>query len=484
MQTLDTQTTPARPERVADADITTAVEMLFHTKRGVNAHLIDIVTREGIVELAGFTDNLLARSRAEQLALAVRGVRGVINELVVRTQEVPDQQLLRDVELALSSDAATADYNVRCAVAQGVATLTGMVQSWVEKQLVLRVLEGVRGVRGIEAGHLDIRGSGLVNSDEEITAQIQELLDWDIRVNSVLVQVRTSQQVVHLTGTVGTAEEKARVVATAHQAGAVRVDARDLFVACWALDPHLRPDKLAPKADAEIGAAVRDTFRFDPRVLSYEPTVQVQAGVVTLTGTVSNLRAKQAAEQDARDVVGVWDVHNLLRVRAGQLLTDSDIRRDVVAALARDPYVGCTDFSVNVYNGKVYLYGRTNSHFEQEQAGAVAAGVNGVAAIENRVEVFGGDQPAGTVPAGATAPFPADGLSPDHALAARVRTCYFWSAALHAQDVEVQVDNGRVTLNGTVHTWHERKQAALDALEMGAHTVNNHLRVAAGHDRG
>jgi len=479
MQTLELQTPPAKPERVADADITTAVEMLFLTKKGVSAHLIDTVTKEGIVELTGFTDNLLARARAEQLALAVRGVRGVVNELVVRTHEVPDDQLRHDVERALASDPVTTDYNVRCAVAQNVVILTGMVQSWVEKQLVLRVVEGVRGVRSTEAAHLDIRGTELLNSDEEITAQIQELLDWDIRVNSALVQVRTSQRVVHLAGTVGTAEEKARVVATAHQAGATRVDARDLFVAYWALDPHLRREKFAPKADPEIGAAVRDTFRYDPRVLSYEPTVNVQNGVVTLTGTVSNLRAKQAAEQDAHDVVGVWEVHNLLKVRAGQLLTDTDIRRDVLAALARDPYVSYIDFSVNVYNSKVYLYGRINSHFEQEQAGAVAAGVNGVVAIENRVEVPGSAHPEGTAPTGTTAPFPASGLSPDHALAARIRTRYFWSAALHAHDVEVQVENGRVTLTGTVDTWLERKQAALDALEVGACTVNNHLRLAA-----
>ena len=104
------QVTPPTPvERVADADITAAIELLFLTKKGVNAHLMDVTTREGIVELTGYSDNLLARERAEEIALAVRGVRGVINELLVRTPDVADARLLTDVEQALTDDAATND---------------------------------------------------------------------------------------------------------------------------------------------------------------------------------------------------------------------------------------------------------------------------------------------------------------------------------------------------------------------------------------
>ncbi|GAA3991746.1 BON domain-containing protein [Hymenobacter antarcticus] len=63
---------PPPPERVADADITAAIEMLLATKKGLIAHLIAVHTREGIVVLTGSTDNLLARQRAEEITLAVR----------------------------------------------------------------------------------------------------------------------------------------------------------------------------------------------------------------------------------------------------------------------------------------------------------------------------------------------------------------------------------------------------------------------------
>ena len=468
MQTLDYDTQPVTAEHVTDAAITAAVELYFLTKKGVPAHLIDVTTHEGIVQLTGITDNLLARERAEEIALLVRGVRGVVNELLISTPDVPDEQLHRHVTMALADDPATTDYNVQCTAVDGVVTATGMVQSWAEKQLVLRVVRGVKGVRRLHTDDLVIRWGEVQNSDEEITTQIRELLDWDIRVHSALVDIQTNDRVVHLSGAVGSAAEKAQVVSTANQAGASRVEARDLFVAYWAQSPELRRHKYADRSDEDIAAAVRAAFRYDPRVLAYQTTVLVHNGIVTLSGAVNNLRAKQDAERDARDVVGVWDVHNLLKVRTTRFIPDLNIHNSIKEALARDPYVGLFDFSVHVRNGKASIYGQVGSHFEQTQAGDVASGVNGVADLDNWVSVaaspgFDGFQ--------VYAPKP----NADFALAERIRSRWFWSSALHNQDIEVLVEKGRATLTGTVDTWLDRDQAAYDAYEAGATFVDNDL---------
>jgi osmotically-inducible protein OsmY len=206
MQTLETfeQTI----EHVADADITAAIELFFLTQKGVAAHLIDVVTHEGIVLLTGLTDNLLARERAEEIALNLRGVRGVVNELLISTPDVPDDELQRLVAQALADDPATTSYPVQAAAADGVLTLTGTLQTWAEKELVLRVGRGVRGVRRLVFDDLLVEWGKIENSDAEISTQIRELLAWDIRVNSALVDVETTGRVVHLRGTVGTAAEK------------------------------------------------------------------------------------------------------------------------------------------------------------------------------------------------------------------------------------------------------------------------------------
>jgi osmotically-inducible protein OsmY len=480
MQTLETFAPLTDTEHLSDADITAAIELFFLTKKGVPAHLIDVATHDGIVQLTGITDNLLASERAEEIALAVRGVRGVVNDLLISTPDVANDELYHAVTQALSADPATTDYNVACTVADGVVAPTGVVQSWAEQQLVLRVLRGVRGVRRLNTDELTIRWGEIQNSDAEISIQIRELLAWDIRVNSALVDVRTDDRVVHLSGTVGTAAERAQVIAVAYQAGARRVDALDLFVAYWALSGDMRREKFAQRSNEDIAQAVRDVFRHDPRVLSYQPVVAVHNAVVTLTGEVSSLRAKQSAEYDARHVVGVWNVHNLLKVRTRWFTPDVVVHQSILDALARDPYVSFFDFTLRVTNGKVHLYGQVNSHFERAQAAEVVAGVNGVAEVENNVRVLGSTgfagSPAAWYPSATRLVFHPNA---DFTLAERIRTLYFWSASLHNQNVEVLVENGRATLTGTVDTWLDREQAAFDAHEAGAQDVDNYLLISA-----
>ena len=226
------------------------------------------------------------------------------------------------------------------------------------------------------------------------------------------------------------------------------------------------------RSDEDIAAAVRDAFLYDPRVRSSQPTIVVHNGIVTLSGTVSNLRAKQDAEREARDVVGVWDVHNLLKVRANRFIPDLNVNHSIEQALARDPYVGFLDFSVYVRNGKVSLYGQVDSHFEQRQASETAPHVNGVVDFNNWISVaaspgFDGFEVYSPRP------------NTDFVLAERIRTRWFWSPSLHNQLIEVLVEKDCATLTGTVATWLDREQAAYDAYSAGARSVDNDLRVSA-----
>ena len=60
-------------------------------------------------------------------------------------------------------------------------------------------------------------------------------------------------------------------------------------------------------------------------------------------------------------------------------------------------------------------------------------------------------------------------------MAERILFRYCWSASLYDQDMDVQVEDGRVTLTGTVETWLDREQAAFDTYEAGAQNVDNDL---------
>lgn len=69
---------------VDDASITTAVKAKLIDSKQVDAGAVNVQTLKGEVALSGFAKSSAERTRAEQLARDVKGVRGVHNNLVVR----------------------------------------------------------------------------------------------------------------------------------------------------------------------------------------------------------------------------------------------------------------------------------------------------------------------------------------------------------------------------------------------------------------
>ncbi len=73
------------------------------------------------------------------------------------------------------------------------------------------------------------------------------------------------------------------------------------------------PPERAP-SDHEIKSTVVDRLRENPYTKDDDIRVDVERGVVILTGEVSSPRAKRAAGDDAWDCRGVSDVSNQLSV--------------------------------------------------------------------------------------------------------------------------------------------------------------------------
>jgi osmotically-inducible protein OsmY len=172
-----------------------------------------------------------------------------------------------------------------------------------------------------------------------------------------------------------------------------------------------------------------------------------------------------AAEDDARNVVGVWRVKNYLKVRPDESDDDDDIARRVREALARDPYVDRYDISVAVHYGDVNLYGTVDSLAEKIRAGEIASRLRGVLNVDNYLKA-----------AGATPYY----LKSDWELEQDIENQFFWSPFVDADEVAVSVENGVATLSGEVETWTERIAAQENAFEAGAKDVKNKLLVEFG----
>ena len=70
---------------IDDTTITTSVKARFIENKDVDASSIGVETLNGTVLLSGFAKNSNEKVRAEELALSVKGVKAVRNEIVPRS---------------------------------------------------------------------------------------------------------------------------------------------------------------------------------------------------------------------------------------------------------------------------------------------------------------------------------------------------------------------------------------------------------------
>ncbi len=475
---------PAVGQEMTDQEISDAIEdeMLFD--RAVPLNEIDVTTHEGIVTLSGKVGNLVAKQRAGRLAETVRGVRSVVNQIQVDPRTTRSDKAIRnDIIAALAADPATESYEIHVSVDDTRVTLTGTVQSWQESILAGKVAGGVQGVTAIE-NNLSVNYTS-ERPDFEIEPEVRKALRWDTLVDHELIDVQVRNGDVILSGTVGSAAEKRRARFDALVTGVKSVKTDDLEVARWARDEDLRKSKYKDVSKAEIKTALNDALLYDPRVAGFNVDVDVTGSIVTLRGTVDNLKAKRAAANVARNTVGVSAVTNRLKVRTEDEMAAEEIESNLLDALARDPIVDRFDLHVNVIDHTAYLSGQVDSYYEKGQADDIAARTRGVHEVVNTIDIEF-DTPITYDPYVDDLNIYQNDLydyepfytfETDAEIKEEINDEFWWSPFVDEEEVNVSVDNGTATLTGTVDSWSERDAATENAYEGGATWVINHLEV-------
>jgi osmotically-inducible protein OsmY len=176
--------------------------------------------------------------------------------------------------------------------------------------------------------------------------------------------------------------------------------------------------------------------------------VEVDSGVVTLTGTVNSYAKRVAAQEAAHRVGGVLDVANEIHVNVPGMLerTDTEIALAVRRALDWDVQVPDRSILSTVAGGVVTLEGSVDFPHEREDAERAVHNLTGVRGVINKLVV--------------SPPFvEADEVRREIEGAPERR------AEREAKRIRVTVRDGTVTLSGPVHSWRE-KQAVLGAARL------------------
>ena len=445
----------------SDAEISSAVSFKLFADPYFSPKEMRVQTDRGAVTLTGLTSDLRSKDRAARIAEQIRGVRSVINRLSVKPTSISEQKLQQQVKDALAMDPTTAAYDVSPKVINGIVELNGTVHSWAEKQLASWVINGIPGVGEVN-NQLAIRYP-ITGSDAQIAADIQGRLRQDPWIANYSLGVAVVQGNVSLSGVVGSALAKRNAFADAWVYGVKNVDVAALTVDPALANPATRQSEpLFSLTDQDIKSNVLSAFSWDPRVNRYNPNVQVDKGVATLSGSVGNIAAKAAAEQDAYNTVGVLSVTNRLKVRP---VFRPD--RAIEASLKKSfdwnlPSNVRSEIKARVSSGVVTLTGRVRSPYEEWQARDAAMRVRGVVAVNNQLGIATRREPF-----------------LDQDTRERIEQAIHWDPLINPSQsrIQVRVENGKARLAGNVENWDEHAAATRDAFNAGATRVENSLRV-------
>lgn len=446
-------------KQIPDSAITRAVETRLASDEMIDANRFNVITRQGIVTVSGKTDNILEKERINKVVSTVKGVVAIINQVEVEPVKRSDAELTKAVTKVLSEDPSTHTFHIKVKAKDGVVTLEGSTDSWQEKQFSAQVAKRTPGVRRV-INKIDIVYTGK-RSDQAIEKDIQARLQNDAAIDPSLIIVSVKNGRVILSGEVGSVAEKERAIEDAWVNGVEMVEIDKLKVSWWIRDKMRRKNYAQRPADSQIRKAIETAFVYDPRVDAEHPKVTVESGNVILTGVVDNLRAKRAAEADARNVIGVKSVKNHLKVRPRRIPSADVLAKRIKQAFRNDPVLAPYKLDVTAISGRVYISGEVNNEFERKMAEVIAARTKGVSSVRNKI-VYA---PKRWV------------WKKDWEIKQEIRERYAFNPYLDTKDVKIEVKDGIVTLKGEVKNWRQRTAAAENARQAGARAVINKLRI-------
>jgi osmotically-inducible protein OsmY len=196
------------------------------------------------------------------------------------------------------------------------------------------------------------------------------------------------------------------------------------------------------KTDREIHGSVLEELKWDSRVDETDVGVEVDGGVVTLTGTVASWARRHAAQEAARRVAGVLDVANdiVVKMPGDRARTDTEIAQAVRRALQWDVLVPDERITSTVTDGCVTLEGAVDRLTERDDAERAIRNLSGVTGVVNGITVKGQE--------------PQD---IDARIERSIERALDRRAERHARRIAVRVREGVATVSGPVSSWAERR---------------------------
>lgn len=211
-------------------------------------------------------------------------------------------ELQRDVLDELAWEPSLDAGGIGVAVHDGIVTLSGHVDSYLDKRAAIKAVKRVAGVRGI-ADDMQVRlPSSMQRDDTDIAQAAVRALEWNTSVPRDRVRVTVENGWITLEGDLEWQyQRKAAEKAVANLVGVHGVTNR------ITVKPRVQP--------ANVESKIRSAFTRHAELDAEQVHVEVTGSKITLRGNVRSWGEYEQAEWAAWSVPGVTNVENFLRVR-------------------------------------------------------------------------------------------------------------------------------------------------------------------------
>ncbi len=215
-----------------------------------------------------------------------------------------------------------------------------------------------------------------MKTNSQLQHDVLEELQSEPSADAAAIGVTAKDGIVTLTGTVKSYAEKASAARAAEQVLGVKAVADELEVSLPGT--HVRTDE-------DIAQAVLNAVKCDIMVPDDRIKVMVEAGHVTLEGTVDYQHQKTGALSSIRNFAGVKGITDVITVEP--LVTPSGVKAKIESALRRAAELDAERITVEVQNSKVTLRGTVHSQNERTEAERAARSAPGVTQVEDELTV-------------------------------------------------------------------------------------------------
>ncbi len=215
-------------------------------------------------------------------------------------------------------------------------------------------------------------------TDKDIKQRVLDELEWEPSVHAAHIGVTVRDEVVTLNGHVASYFEKFAANRAVKRVAGAKAIVEELVV-------RFPDGKIDGQSDEDIAHRALNMLAWDVSIPDGAVTIQVEKGLITLSGVVDWFYQRSSAESDMRKLQGVTGVLNSITVKPG--IKAEDVDGKIKAALERSADLEASRIKVTTKGATVTLSGKVSSDAARRMAKKTAWSAPGVGHVEDLLTI-------------------------------------------------------------------------------------------------